>query len=68
MAQSREAWAQIKMEEDALFTIKAKIRLRWLDELYEDMKDLGIKNWKETANDLSVCRSHVQQANAYKEL
>lgn len=37
-------------------------RLSRIDELKEDMKKLGMQNWKETANDEDILRSHMQQA------
>lgn len=60
--------AEEEVLEATAFTSKAKgrPRSRWIDALEEDMKNLGIQNWKEIANDRNVRGAHVQQAKAHK--
>jgi hypothetical protein len=43
-------------------------RLRWLDQLEEDLKKMKVRNWREKCTDRSLWNEIVKQAKTHKGL
>jgi hypothetical protein len=43
-------------------------RLRWLDDVCDDLKVLKVRNWKELAMDRKVCNDLCEEAKTHKGL
>jgi len=43
-------------------------RLRWLEQVEEDLKKMKVRNWRERCKDRRLCNEIVKQAKTYQEL
>jgi hypothetical protein len=47
--------------------LEGRPRQRWQEDVMEDLKELKVKNWKETAKD-RTCRDLAEKAKPHKGL
>jgi hypothetical protein len=43
-------------------------RLRWLDQVEEDLKEMKVRNWGEKCKDRRLCNEIVKQAKTHQGL
>jgi len=43
-------------------------RLRWLDQVEEDLKKMNVRNWRQKCKDRRLCNEIVKQAKTHQEL
>jgi hypothetical protein len=43
-----------------------KTRLRWLDQVEEDLKKMKMRNWREKCKDRRLCNEIVKQAKTHQ--
>jgi hypothetical protein len=48
--------------------LKGRPRLRWEDDVRNDLKKIGVKNWKQRVQERNQCKEIIQQAKTHKEL
>jgi hypothetical protein len=47
---------------------KGRPRLRWEDDARNDLRKMGVKNWKQRAQERKQWKEIIEQAKTYKEL
>jgi uncharacterized protein YneF (UPF0154 family) len=48
--------------------LKGRPRLRWEDDVRNDLKKMGVKNWKQRVQEKNQWKEIIEQAKTYKEL
>ena len=48
--------------------LKGKPRLRWDDDVRDDLRKMGVNNWKQKAQERKPWRGIIEQAKTHKEL
>jgi hypothetical protein len=47
---------------------KGRPRLRWEDGVRNDLRNIGVKNWKQKAQERKQWKEIIEQAKTHKEL
>jgi hypothetical protein len=47
---------------------KGRPRVRWEDDVRNDMRKMGVSNWKETTQERKKWKEVIEQAETHKEL
>jgi hypothetical protein len=48
--------------------LKGRPRLRWEDDVTNDLKKMGVKNWKQRVQERNLWKEIIEQAKTHKEL
>jgi hypothetical protein len=48
--------------------LKGRSRLRWEDDVRNDLKKMGVKNWKQRVQERNQLKEIIEQAKTHKDL